>query len=125
MREIETGRKPITERLSHPYAAPQGTDTDFVLPPLPPVHSPQPFATDDSMPVGLIAGLIGSLNRNAAFLSGVMDTSRVVSSPHVEAGALRIFTNNPDLSLTALTMLNELVADITIARAAILLAQKE
>ena len=125
-REIYTGRLPVAERLHHSPPPTKGIDVATVAT-LPPVHAPQPFApeSDSSIPAGPIAGLIESLNRNAAFLSGIVDTARVVSSPHVEDGALRLFANNPDLSLTTLNMLNDLVAAIAVARAKILLAQKE
>lgn len=121
---IETGRKPIEERLGRPYAPAQGVDVAAPLPTLPQVHHVEQ-AVEPILPLGPIAGLIESLNKNAASLQGVMDTAHCVNPDRMEAGALRLFTANPDLSLSVLNSLNDLVENISTVRAKILLAQKD
>lgn len=73
----------------------------------------------------MIGNLIQRLNENAQRLQDVLDTSRCVDPTRIEAGALRLFEQNADLSLNVLESLNDLVAEITSARATILLEQKD
>jgi hypothetical protein len=133
-KEIQTGKKPIEQRLGQPYAPPQNADDvafvslvpsrpSPVSDPLEPVRPVAPVV--DAAPASSLKALAVALSHAAANVSDVLATVASVEPviARRQERVLLLFRQNPDVAQATLDELNELVVRLAAVRGAILLSR--